>query len=293
MSDLISLESVLGVMDFISDVSLLVRVEPGPEFRLVTSNYRAKALGIAPANLHETLMRDFLPKAHYQEIMHPYLVSVLSGKVMNRDQQRSPYPDAAHSIDVLCYPIMEGETCTHLWIIMKRLFVKEDLEQLSYSDELTGVANRRYLFDRLERSLSRYLEHGIPFWVMLIDCDDFKRVNDSLGHQGGDELLRQLAQRVRASVRDSDLVARIGGDEFMVLLEEVDSQSEVMNIADRILTEVQTPFVINQHPLPLTVSIGIAGANREETVRDVFQSVDQALYEAKSQGRNKYVRIGG
>jgi diguanylate cyclase (GGDEF)-like protein len=174
----------------------------------------------------------------------------------------------------------------------KQVLARETIQHQAYYDSLTNLPNRRLLIGRLKQEISRSLRHSHIGAVLFLDLDHFKTINDSLGHPIGDELLKQVAQRLDQRIRDEDTAARLGGDEFIILLSEVgDTQIEAMdnvtNVADQILHLLETPFVVNSHELHISVSIGIALFPLTETSTDqLLQQSDLAMYEAKQAGRN-------
>jgi diguanylate cyclase (GGDEF)-like protein len=158
-------------------------------------------------------------------------------------------------------------------------------------DDLTGLANRAALTERLAASFSqdkqaRTRNEGLLF----IDIDDFKDVNDSLGHEGGDALLVQLAERIRSSVRSGDLVARLGGDEFAVVVMDNDDGTPTTGpVAERIYEALSEPFVIGGRPLRVSLSIGAAQRTPETAdVRELLRQADSAMYRAKHGGKARY-----
>lgn len=174
--------------------------------------------------------------------------------------------------------------------ITERKRQEADLEQLALRDALTGLANRQLLRDRMEHVLSRRSHPGFVA-VLFCDLDQFKAVNDSLGHPAGDELLRQVALRLRKAVRPEDTLARLGGDEFVVLCEDVPSTAAAVEVAERLLTACNVPSRIDGTELHVTLSIGIALARPTEAsdarllVDALLRDADTALYRAKERGR--------
>jgi diguanylate cyclase (GGDEF)-like protein len=167
----------------------------------------------------------------------------------------------------------------------------EELYQLSISDPLTHIPNRRFLLQSLERELLRSARYHRPLALVLFDVDHFKAVNDQFGHPGGDDALRQLADRALRGVRSIDLVARFGGEEFVVVMPETDLKAAMM-VAERLRQSVAAePFHIHTagERQPITISVGVAVAEPGDTVDTLLQRADDALYEAKNGGRNKVV----
>ncbi len=175
--------------------------------------------------------------------------------------------------------------------ITQRKTAEDRLQHDAFHDALTGLPNRALLLDRLGRAVERAKRRaGSRFAVLFCDLDGFKFVNDSLGHQTGDQVLIAVSRRLEDSIRAGDTVARLGGDEFIVLMDDFESDKDVFSLVDRILKELQTPFTVNGHELVMAASIGIALSgpgcdNAEEIVRNA----DIAMYRAKSQGKAGYV----
>jgi diguanylate cyclase (GGDEF)-like protein/PAS domain S-box-containing protein len=162
----------------------------------------------------------------------------------------------------------------------------ERLDHQAHHDPLTGLPNRA-LFDRvLAEALERRRESGSRLAVLFFDIDDFKIINDSLGHRAGDELLVSVAERIGAVLRPGDTIARFGGDEFVVLLERVMSLADVRRVADRVAAEVRRPFVLEGRSRYLSASMGIAVADGEEVLaEDLLRDADAAMYQAKEHGK--------
>jgi diguanylate cyclase (GGDEF)-like protein/PAS domain S-box-containing protein len=160
----------------------------------------------------------------------------------------------------------------------------------AFHDALTGLPNRALLVDRLEHALQRYKRHPENiFAVLYMDLDRFKVVNDSLGHNAGDQLLIDFAGKLEERVRAADTVARLGGDEFVILLEDIEGEMDAQRIAERILEELQQPFIIEGQTIFTTASIGIVvSADDHQRAEDVLRDADIAMYSAKSQGRGRY-----
>jgi diguanylate cyclase (GGDEF)-like protein len=161
-----------------------------------------------------------------------------------------------------------------------------ELARLANTDNLTGLANRRYLDEELSRLCARSRRHGGPLSLLLIDGDHFKRVNDEHGHQVGDEALVALAARLTERLRAEDVVGRWGGEEFMVLLPDVERRG-AETVAEALRTHVaDRPLETRAGPVPLTISIGWAFKGPDDTSEDLLRRADAALYEAKLAGRN-------
>ena len=172
--------------------------------------------------------------------------------------------------------------------ITERHELEEQLTHQAFHDSLTGLANRALFRDRLGHAMARARGAG-GYGVMFVDLDDFKTVNDSLGHAAGDELLREMTRRLRSCLRDGDTAARLGGDEFAVLLEDVEDDDQCDVIAQRLLVALAEPFSIGGTEVTTGASIGIAmGQVGPASPEDLMRNADLALYDAKNAGKNRY-----
>jgi diguanylate cyclase (GGDEF)-like protein len=183
---------------------------------------------------------------------------------------------------------------THAAIVMERnVFFNqtEELKKLTITDHLTGLLNRRYLYERLKEEMARSERHGHLLSLLMLDLDGFKYYNDTLGHLFGDQMLKEIAETLLNTVRSMDVVARYGGDEFMVILPET-AESLAIDIAERLRSNVAKKVVLAQDaaggPHMLTASIGIVCyPEHGETVELLLENVDKALYRAKNKGKNR------
>lgn len=166
----------------------------------------------------------------------------------------------------------------------------EEIRSLAYYDVLTGLPNRRLLLDRLGQALAQAQRHQRALAVMFLDLDRFKEVNDSLGHDAGDELLKIVAQRLILCVRSGDTVSRQGGDEFVVILSEIAQQEDAQLVAEKILETLMEPAVVQGRRINITTSIGIAvhSVGSENDAMRLLKKADLAMYEAKRAGRNAF-----
>ncbi|EIV93392.1 EAL domain-containing protein [Frankia sp. QA3] len=166
-----------------------------------------------------------------------------------------------------------------------RFRMEDEIRRQSLRDGLTGLPNRTALLDRLDRALRRARGDGTRIGVLFIDLDGFKTVNDTLGHQAGDHLLRLTADRLEHAVRPADVVGRLSGDEFAVLCENIDSPAAVEAIADRVLATLDTPCMLRERTILLSASVGIALSEPETADgEDLLNAADIAMYAAKRRG---------
>jgi diguanylate cyclase (GGDEF)-like protein len=160
---------------------------------------------------------------------------------------------------------------------------------MAYHDALTGLPNRSLVLDRLEQGLRMAGHHDRMMAVLFLDLDRFKNINDTLGHLVGDELLRQVARRLRQLLPQEVTLARLGGDEFLVLIEDLEDPAQAARIADTIASELDAPFLIASQDLHISASIGVSLYPRDGTdEQTLLRYADTALYKAKSAGRNTY-----
>jgi len=176
--------------------------------------------------------------------------------------------------------------------ISERKQAEERIQELAFFDQLTGLPNRTLLRDRLKQVMLASYRSAQVGALLFVDLDHFKTINDTLGHDNGDRLLQQVAQRLLASIRQCDTAARIGGDEFVIMLKElgVSPEEAAVNaelIGEKILAALQDPFLLNEHEYHCTPSIGVTlFGNRAETQEELLKQADLAMYQAKAAGRN-------
>lgn len=177
--------------------------------------------------------------------------------------------------------------------VTERKRAEEAIRNLAFIDTLTHLPNRRFLLDRLRQGLANSRRHGGYGALLFIDLDHFKAVNDTYGHDAGDKLLCEVAQRLRQSVREGDTVARLGGDEFVVMLEELgetaeDACEKGAAIGEKILAALNKPFMIDGDVHQNTPSIGVTSfGSEDERAEDLLRRADAAMYRAKTAGRNR------
>jgi len=176
--------------------------------------------------------------------------------------------------------------------VTQRVALEEQLVHRAFHDELTGLANRALFANRVEQGLLRGSRNALRTAVIFLDLDDFKEINDSLGHAAGDALLKQSAERLRVCLRAGDTAARLGGDEFAVLLEEChDDGVEVMQVAERIAQAFARPFALEEREAFASASIGVALSRGDESGEELLRNADLAMYLAKRRGKARVERF--
>jgi diguanylate cyclase (GGDEF)-like protein/PAS domain S-box-containing protein len=168
--------------------------------------------------------------------------------------------------------------------VSERRRLEEQLIHQAFHDPLTGLANRALFRDRVSHALALAQRRGSPVTVLFVDLDDFKTVNDSLGHGEGDRLLIAAAERFLACARSADTVARLGGDEFAILIEGADGRE---GLPDRLSAAMSHPFSLSGNQLRVTASIGVASAGADDTADDLLRNADMAMYAAKRHGKGR------
>jgi diguanylate cyclase (GGDEF)-like protein len=172
---------------------------------------------------------------------------------------------------------------------LQNLDLLEKVSHLAWHDALTGLPNRRLFKDRVDQELIRSRRVGEPVCLFFVDLDHFKHVNDTLGHAAGDELIQRVGERLVDTVRSQDTVARVGGDEFAVLLPGLADQLDIDQLASRMLEAVAEPLDLSEEPVRTTASIGIAVAPEHgDTYDELLSRADEAMYRAKGHGRNRF-----
>ena len=257
-----------------------------PKFCQVTGYQPEEVLGRNP----RLLKGDALPGEFYRDLWRTILSKrEWHGEFHNRNKDGSLVWELA-SISPVCDA--SGEL-THF------VGVKEDISELkqlqkqlgrmAHSDQLTGLPNRALLFDRLEQVMIQARRRGTRFALLFADLDGFKAVNDGYGHQAGDQLLQAAARRLAFCVRESDTVARMGGDEFIIILNDLSHREEPGIVARKLLEAISAPFDLGEITCHLGISIGISiFPDDAEDAQKLISCADLAMYEVKQSGRNNY-----
>jgi diguanylate cyclase (GGDEF)-like protein/PAS domain S-box-containing protein len=178
--------------------------------------------------------------------------------------------------------------------VSARKLLEQQLVHQATHDVLTGIPNRSLFHDRLNQAIARSLRNGTLMAVMYLDIDKFKGINDTLGHDMGDQLLKAFSRRLGSCVRATDTVARLGGDEYAVILESLEGREAGMRIAEKIVVAMRPEFVLENRSISVTTSVGMSfhegGVDISQDL--LIKQADEALYQAKGAGRNNYKVFG-
>ena len=240
-------------------------------------NPRILASGKTPTETYELMYRSLAIEGHWQ------------GEVWDRRKDGRTSPKW---LSITAIYDAAGNITHYIGSFSDISSGKEAVERMYYMahhDPLTGLANRSSLDAQMELVLSAARRSGRQFALMLIDMDNFKQVNDTLGHQAGDQLLIRIADRLRENVRASDTVARLGGDEFVVILNDIEHAQSVAAITSKLARALAEPYELENHLLYSTPSIGVCLFPNDGNDPDtLLKHADSAMYHAKAQGRNNF-----
>jgi diguanylate cyclase (GGDEF)-like protein/PAS domain S-box-containing protein len=245
-------------------------------------------------SLHNVLHHTKPDGTPYPEEECPVYAALKTRTAYSRDDEVFWKKDGtSFPVEYVSTPILEDGEVVGAVVTFKditeRKTLEEQLHHQAFHDPLTGLPNRALFMDRLDHALARANRRGDKVAVLFTDLDNFKIINDSLGHEVGDQLLVAAAERLRACLRPEDTAARLGGDEFTVLVEEVYGVSDAARVAERIAESLQPPFALDQHEIFSTTSIGIAlSSPHQEQSADLLRHADLAMYRAKHKGKARY-----
>jgi len=192
-------------------------------------------------------------------------------------------------VDRFSYPQrVDGAVVGRVWSfsdVTANVRLQDELKHQAFHDALTGLANQSLFRDRVEHAAARIARAGGRLAVLFVDLDDFKTINDSLGHAAGDDLLVAVSKRLRECLRTIDTAARLGGDEFAILVEDADDERVALQIADRVIGSLQRPIVLSGREVVVSASVGIAYGAPGSNAEDLLRNADLAMYTAKAQGK--------
>lgn len=274
-ADLVLITNVDGIIEYVN-----------PAFEATTGYSREEVLGKKPnflrsgkqdVQFYQRLWETILNGEVFSDI---FINARKDGSIYYEEKSITPIVDKQNKIT---HFIATGKD------ISERMRVQERLHYMAHHDALTKLPNRTLFMDRLRQAMARARWHKRLIAVMFLDIDRFKNINDSLGHIVGDQLLIQLTQRLSSGVRAGDTIARFGGDEFAVLLDDIASEKDISQLAKKILDTMVPAFVLQGHEFYITASIGVSiFPNDGEDPETLLRNADVAMYRAKDLGRNNY-----
>src|ERR671911_656852 len=274
-SDIITLLEADGTIRYIS-----------PAVERVTGYSPEEQIGISAFGFVQPDDREQALNTFAEVLKEPGLHPPLEFRVPHKDGSWCYLEHVANNL--LDRPAVSGVVVTSR-DITERKALEEQLRHQAFHDPLTGLPNRALFMDRLEHAFTRANRRGSKVAVLFMDLDNFKVINDSLGHKVGDQLLISVAERLKAGLRPEDTAARLGGDEFTILVEDIASVGMLVQIAERIAEILQPPFALEDQEVFATASTGIAlNSAAQEQPADLLRHADLAMYRAKHRGKARY-----
>jgi len=253
------------------------RISGFTEDELLGQNPRLLKSGRHDRAFYEAMWRSLIDHGYWE------------GEIWDRKKDGEEYPKW---MSITSLKNKNGETQNYIAIstdLSKIKKTEHDLFLAANFDHLTGLPNKPYFIRKLEDVLIRSRAESKPVALLFIDIDDFKVINDSLGHKAGDDLLKEVSRRIVTQFSRSETVARYGGDEFVIILENVISDMDVAEAASQLVCALNTPYTIMSRTMSMSVSVGVALApNDESTVEGLIRKADAAMHESKENGKNRY-----
>ena len=269
---------------FIADAQLRL-VAVNQAFSTITGHAAVDVIGrrIDEWLLHAPVGRDALDLDHELELRGHW-----QGELIGLRAGGENFPAWLSVTAVPTDPVGEAQVVGLFSDIGALRRAEQQLLHLAHHDSLTGLANRLLALDRLDQAISRSRRHGWRTAIMMLDLDHFKRVNDTLGHSAGDEMLCVMASRLTAGLRAEDTVARLGGDEFILILENIESDAAIAGVATKLLQNVSEPITVMGSEIRPHASLGVSVFPNDAQDRDALvRAADTAMYAAKEGGRNR------
>ncbi|MCG7979310.1 MAG: EAL domain-containing protein [Candidatus Thiodiazotropha endolucinida] len=272
-----------GIM--VTDADNLIKTV-NPSFTRITGYSSEEVIGQSPSILSSGRHDDGFYEELWDSVLHK---RYWSGEIWNRRKDGSVYPEW---LSIAAIPDEQGIAKEYVAVFSDISKHKENEEQILYQanyDALTGLPNRSLFSDRLDQAIGSALREQWKLAILFVDLDQFKMVNDTFGHVMGDELLQLVAKRISDCVRESDTIARFGGDEFVILLQDVSDMDAVAHIATKVIDKITKVFTLYEREIFIGASVGITIFPDDAMNADsLLRNADMAMYQAKDRGRNNY-----
>lgn len=267
-----------------------MRIEPDQplDFRFIEVNHAFESQSTL-IDVEGKWMRDLRPD-HEESWFEIYRDVALTGKPIR-------FEHCSTSLNNRCFtlyafrigPPVQKRVAILFNDITEQKRMGEEIKRIAYHDDLTDLPNRRLFLDIVNIRIAEARRNKNKLAILYMDLDKFKDVNDTLGHEAGDELLKEVAKRLKLSIRESDTVARVGGDEFKIILANITHTEDITTVAQKIIESFNENFIIAGHELHITTSIGIGiYPDDSDEIETIFRYADQAMYKVKEMGRNTF-----
>jgi diguanylate cyclase (GGDEF)-like protein/PAS domain S-box-containing protein len=271
---------------------LIICLTPSGQF-LYANPLWVRVMGYDLPSLGSTSFFDLIDLEHRARVLREFGRAMAEARGTLIEATFLAKHGAHVSVEGHIAPALQDGRPRMAWCICRDVTVRKQAEEqlfrMAHFDGLTGLPNRASLLEKLDDAQLEARKAGRSLAVLFVDLDRFKLINDTLGHAVGDELLRAVAKRMQGAVRETDSVCRIGGDEFIVALNDVEDHKEASNLAGRLIRPLSRPFQIGDHEIFVTASVGISVFPEDgESSESLVKKADSAMYHAKSRGRNNY-----
>lgn len=289
-------EAILSLKMVESTSHMMAFVDKNYTYRMVSKGYE-NFFKTAREKIIGSKVGELLGQENFNNTVRKEIDFCLSGNEVNAKYWLAFENSKRIFFDVNLTPCLDGMgnvlgAVVSAHDITETKLYEDRMIEFAHIDSLTDLPNRRYLFERVREQIAKFKRHGGTAVIFFIDLDEFKEVNDSYGHAAGDEVLKEAARRLKASVRQEDIVARIGGDEFIILItDDNDLTHNILEsklLAEKMLSVISQPIDVSNHLVKISGSIGIHLINEKDcSVDDIIRKADVAMYKAKQYGRNR------